>query len=197
MSASFKTKKYIAENLIQLSEKKRLCKISVVDLCRECDINRSTFYYHFRDIKDVIQWIYHTEASIPVREGLVNNTDPKDTSFVTKHILNNLYSHQKFYVQAIKLEGQNSLEEYILKEAKENWKILIDTRLAASDTKSTDLSRDAYTLLKAALDYYCYGHFIITVNWMKRGMDIDPNKLAELMDTVALQGFDEVMELFT
>lgn len=197
MNASLKTKRYIADRLIQLSDRKRLNKISVTDLCKECDINRSTFYYHFRDIQDVIQWIYHTEATVPVREGILANKDPKDTAFITKHILNELYSHKQFYTQAIRIEGQNSLEDYILSEAKENWNLLINARLNASEVNRDNLDEDRQSMLRAALDYYCYGHFIITVNWIKRGMDIEPDQLAELMDTVALRGFDKVMELFT
>lgn len=197
MKASLKTKRYIADRLIQLTDRKRLNKISVTDLCKECDINRSTFYYHFRDVQDVIHWIYHTEATLPVREGIAANDDPNDTRFITKHILRNLYSHKQFYIQAIKIEGQNSLEDFILSEAKENWELLIDARLNASGVRGDKMDEDHKSMLRAALDYYCYGHFIITVNWIKRGMEIEPDKLAELMDTVALQGFDKMMQLFT
>ncbi len=197
MKASIKTKNYISDRLVKLSEKKRLSKISVTDLCKECDINRSTFYYHFKDIQDVIHWIYHTEASVPVREKILSSEDPKDTSFVTRDILRNLYSRHSFYTQAIRIEGQNSLEEYILAEAKENWALIFDKRLEESNIQKSDLHRDTLTLIEAALEYYCYGHYILTVNWLKRGMDVEPDRLAELMDTVALQGFDKVMEIFT
>lgn len=197
VKASIKTKNYISDRLVKLSEKKRLSKISVTDLCKECDINRSTFYYHFKDIQDVIHWIYHTEASVPVREKILSSGNPKDTSFVTRDILRNLYSRHSFYTQAIRIEGQNSLEEYILAEAKENWALIFDKRLEESNIQKSDLHRDTLTLIEAALEYYCYGHYILTVNWLKRGMDVEPDRLAELMDTVALQGFDKVMEIFT
>ena len=31
--------------------------ITVNDIANKCDINRQTFYYHFQDIRDLIEWI--------------------------------------------------------------------------------------------------------------------------------------------
>ena len=56
------TKMALAAALKKLLEKKPLSKITVTDITRECEINRHTFYYHFRDIYDLIEWIYVNEA---------------------------------------------------------------------------------------------------------------------------------------
>ena len=48
------TKAALAASLKKLLEKKPLSKITVTDITRECRINRHTFYYHFRDIYDLI-----------------------------------------------------------------------------------------------------------------------------------------------
>ena len=34
-------------------------KISVSDICVECGINRKSFYYHFRDKYDLVNWIFY------------------------------------------------------------------------------------------------------------------------------------------
>ena len=31
-------------------------KITVTDIAEDCGINRMTFYYHFRDIYDLVEW---------------------------------------------------------------------------------------------------------------------------------------------
>lgn len=36
-------------------------KISVGDICEKCEMNRKSFYYHFKDKYDLINWIYSTE----------------------------------------------------------------------------------------------------------------------------------------
>ena len=34
-------------------------KISVSDICNDCGINRKSFYYHFRDKYDLVNWIFY------------------------------------------------------------------------------------------------------------------------------------------
>jgi len=49
-------KHQIAETLLQLLEKKSLEKITVKELVTLCGISRQTFYYHFEDVIDVVEW---------------------------------------------------------------------------------------------------------------------------------------------
>ena len=36
-------------------------KISVSDICERCGMNRKSFYYHFKDKYDLVNWIFDTE----------------------------------------------------------------------------------------------------------------------------------------
>lgn len=55
-SSSFKTKSLIKKTFIELlGEKKELSKISVTELVKRANINRSTFYSHYNDIYGVAQ----------------------------------------------------------------------------------------------------------------------------------------------
>ena len=58
-----RTKKEFAEALIALAEKKEIEKITVQDLLDACDASRQTFYNHFRDKYDLINWIYSDAAN--------------------------------------------------------------------------------------------------------------------------------------
>ena len=49
-------KRMIADTFLQLSKEKRVDKITVKDLVERCGISRQTFYYHFQDILEVIEW---------------------------------------------------------------------------------------------------------------------------------------------
>lgn len=53
---SFRTKKMLSEALKTLIKKKNFDKISVSELIRICNINRNTFYYHFDNIYDLLEW---------------------------------------------------------------------------------------------------------------------------------------------
>ena len=49
------TKEIIIRTLFELLNEKPLVKITVKDIVERCGVNRNTFYYHFRDISDVVE----------------------------------------------------------------------------------------------------------------------------------------------
>ena len=55
--------KYALENsLKKLLLQKPLNKITINDITEDCGINRMTFYYHFRDIYDLVEWVCMEDA---------------------------------------------------------------------------------------------------------------------------------------
>lgn len=60
--SSLTTKKAIAFSLKELLLEKPLSKITINDITDRCDINRQTFYYHFQDITDLVEWICIQDA---------------------------------------------------------------------------------------------------------------------------------------
>ena len=59
---SLLTEKALAASLKKLLEKKTLDKITVKDITDDCGVNRQTFYYHFHDVYDLVEWIFTEEA---------------------------------------------------------------------------------------------------------------------------------------
>lgn len=51
------TKKIIKESLIELLQTKEIHQITVTDICKKADINRGTFYTHYKDAFDLLQSI--------------------------------------------------------------------------------------------------------------------------------------------
>lgn len=51
--------------------KKDLQKISVADIVENCGINRQTFYYHFKDKYDLVNWIYYNEVVAAVTQNRI------------------------------------------------------------------------------------------------------------------------------
>lgn len=60
-SMSVQTEKALAESLKKLLAKKTLEKITVKDITDDCGVNRQTFYYHFHDVYDLVEWILQEE----------------------------------------------------------------------------------------------------------------------------------------
>lgn len=57
------TKRMLANTLISLMKKKSLSKISISEIVKLCQINRKTFYYHFADIYELLEWHLEQEVS--------------------------------------------------------------------------------------------------------------------------------------
>ena len=51
----------ISQSLINLAQSKTFDKITVKDIVDDCNISRQAFYYHFKDIMDVIEWSFIQE----------------------------------------------------------------------------------------------------------------------------------------
>lgn len=70
-------------------------------------MNRNSFYYHFKDKYDLINWIFYTEfvSNIHLEEY-------KDALQLLEDICDYLYQERDFYRVALKMEGQNSFQEY-------------------------------------------------------------------------------------
>ena len=50
------TKRALEQSLKNLLLRKPLNKITISDIAEDCGINRMTFYYHFQDIYDLVEW---------------------------------------------------------------------------------------------------------------------------------------------
>ena len=64
------TKRIIANALEEMLRNKSIDKITVSSLIEACGISRQTFYYHFRDIMDVLEWSIQRETARLVEETM-------------------------------------------------------------------------------------------------------------------------------
>ena len=65
---SLKTKRTLAGSLKKLMEQKSLSRITISELCRDCGLNRKTFYYHFDDIQSLLKWMLEQEAENVIKK---------------------------------------------------------------------------------------------------------------------------------
>lgn len=98
------TKKKLAESLENLLRSKSLEEITVHDITDSCDICRTTFYRHFRDKYDVIDYIYEQE-NLNLRK---KHTSKKSLCSEIKEYLDFLYERRSFTEKSFGYGGQNS-----------------------------------------------------------------------------------------
>ena len=68
------TKRALEESLKKLLLSKPLDKITINDLTTDCGISRMTFYYHFHDIYELIEWICETDADHVLKQNKTYDT---------------------------------------------------------------------------------------------------------------------------
>ncbi|MCF0137446.1 MAG: TetR/AcrR family transcriptional regulator C-terminal domain-containing protein [Oscillospiraceae bacterium] len=57
------TKEALSNALKKMLNIKPIDKITVKDLVEECGVNRQTFYYHFDDVYDLLEWVFEEDAN--------------------------------------------------------------------------------------------------------------------------------------
>ena len=142
-----RTKLWIAAAMKRLMAKKPLDKIRVTEICREAEIERPTFYYHFQDKYDLVAWIFFQDA---------DNTDILSVESAAAG-MNKMRQEMLFYRRAYEDSSQNALWQYMLEYFVEAY------TAAAKRILQTDLLD---TQLAYSLRLYCYGAVGMSKEWI-------------------------------
>ena len=65
MADSNITKRALAAALKSLLAERPFAKVSVREICEACGMSRKSFYYHFKDKYELLNWIFETEFVAP------------------------------------------------------------------------------------------------------------------------------------
>ncbi len=77
-------KSVIADTFSEMLEKEDIDKITVTRLIAQCHISRQTFYYHFKDIMDVLEWTFRRATQELVEQSLNAKDRLKElTAYIT------------------------------------------------------------------------------------------------------------------
>lgn len=101
------TKRALATSLRELMEQMPFEKISVCDICQKCGMNRKSFYYHFRDKYDLVNWIF----DVSFFEIVGRNSGDNAWAFLID-LSSHLYENRAFYRKALRIQGQNAFLDH-------------------------------------------------------------------------------------
>ena len=166
MSASDRTKKLLAQAIKELSATTPLSKIRVRDICERCDVDRRTFYYHFRDIYDLAAWIFGqtVDDHIPFE---------KDRSYQRGVGLGlaQIWQDEAFFRCALAEDSQNALGRYMLKHMNERYA----EALRRERGRETLTAEEEFTI-----SYHCFGCLGMVRRWLFYERERSPEELAKL-----------------
>lgn len=67
-------KEMISDTFLDLINRKSIDKVTIKDLVDACGISRQTFYYHYKDILEVIDWTIDRQCEKILAESLKKST---------------------------------------------------------------------------------------------------------------------------
>ncbi len=88
---TMKTKNALADSLRKAMEKKTFSKITVSEIITDCGVNRKTFYYHFRDIYDLLRWMLEQDAIKIVKKFDLIIDYEEAINFVMNYVESNVH----------------------------------------------------------------------------------------------------------
>ena len=114
MADSNITKRALSAAFKELLQTEAFEKISVADICEMCDMNRKSFYYHFKDKYDLANWIFDTEFIELTQSHIpdIANLSFEDRWNGIAVVCNYFYENRNFYRKILKVAGQNSFSEH-------------------------------------------------------------------------------------
>ena len=109
MPRSNQTKHLLAESLQELMATTPLEKISVNDIVDHAGVGRNTFYYHFEDKYDLVNWYFQSG----ITQFLVERGAYASWDSLLAAIKDYFLENKVFYCNALAYNGQNSLQQYM------------------------------------------------------------------------------------
>ena len=104
-----RTKQLFADKIMQLAKNKPIKDIQIKELCVLCGVERTTFYYHFRDKYDLVAWIFKQNY---IEEASCAETINDER--MIREMFHRLSMQKEFFLNALQDSSQNNLREYML-----------------------------------------------------------------------------------
>lgn len=169
LSDSNITKRALAQSLKDLMKHQPIEKISVGNICKQCGLNRKSFYYHFKDKYELVNWIYYTEFM----ENAIEN-DVSSSWNLFEEMCRYFYANRDFYSKTFRVEGQNSFSEYFFS--------LIFSILSVhlADTFSEEPSVDPFA------EFYTDAFICAIKKWLSQKDGASPEEFCHFVKTAIL-----------
>lgn len=175
-----KTKKQLRLGLTKLMQEKSINEITVRELADEVDINRGTFYIHYKDVYDMVDQIekeIFEEFSEIITENFSKPIEKKPFPFL-KAIFNFLAENSDLCTAFLGKNGDMAFVEQL--------KGVVKTRFMNHWLSS--FKHDNPHKLEYLYSYIVSGFIGLIQNWLANGMQESPEEMATLTELMIVKG---------
>jgi len=169
------TKRALETSLKRLLLQKPLTKITISDITEDCGVSRMTFYYHFKDIYDLVEWSCMEDARRALDGKKTYDTWQAGFLQIFQAVLEN----KPFIMNVYRTVSREQVERYLYEVT---WHLLIDVveeKAAGMSVRQEDKEFIAHV--------YKYAFVGIMLDWIRGDMKADPQAIIDRLSLV-IQG---------
>ena len=175
MSESLITKKAIAKGFKEILENKSFEKITIAEITAQCGLNRQTFYYHFQDKYDLINWIVYQEAILVIKKDLtIENWDVK-----VLELLSIMKKDMHFYQITLKDIAGTEFQNYLFSVTKDIFIEMLE-HLSSDSKMNAEVAQLMNPEKKTfSAEFLSYGVVGMIIAWAQDGMKQSPEMITK------------------
>lgn len=173
-------KRVLASTLKEIAEKKSLSKITINDLTQACDVSRQTFYNNFKDIYDLVEWIYLKEVVTPIERGKIYDRWQDALTSIFQYISEN----HVFVLNTYRSFGKGFLEKVLRQE--------IELFLSNQVFKKIKVTKEEAKQVEFSYSFYTYALVGVGLDWIEKQM---PESVEELVGRIEKVMLGEIISL--
>lgn len=168
------TKDALGGALKQMMAVKPIDKITVKDLVEICGVNRQTFYYHFDDVYDLLEWVFEEDANRVLPHEVIYEHWREDVLAFFQY----LFENSGF---TLNLYNSNS-RLYMLRYLKERLQNCIRS-FASITSEGQNIDRQDFDFV---VEFYANGVVGLISQWLDLGMvlpkEITKDRFLRILD---------------
>ena len=166
------TKRALEQSLKNLLLQKPLSKITISDIADDCGINRMTFYYHFKDIYDLIEWSCEEDA----RKALEGKKTYDTWQQGLLQIFEAVQENKVFILNVYRSISREQVENYLYKLT---YQLLIG--VVHEQAEGMSVREEDQDFIATVYKYAFVG---LMLDWIKNDMKADPALLVDRLAAV-------------
>ena len=178
------TKKALAASLKKMMTKKPLDKITIRDITDDCGISRMTFYYHFQDIYDLIEWVCVEDATAALQGKKTCATWNEGLEQLFEAVLEN----RAFILNAYRCISREQMENFLFQVTYGLIRGVVDEKSAGAP-----LTEEQRAFIA---NFYKYSFVGEMLDWIRRGMKDDHQALARSIGLTMQGSIDNAIRNF-
>jgi len=176
------TKKAIIASFIKILKEKPFEKITIHEITADCGVARMTFYYHFQDIYDMLDYVIEEKLRASVSKAFTYETWQRDYACVFEAVL----EEKAFFLKIFNSIDLRRIEYYLSAFAHRCVGKMIQEQTKRLGLVLNEEKREM------VCDIYCYSMVGLLLNWISSGMKEDPGTLVGEFCSV-IKGTLEIM----